>query len=257
MALTSCRRNDRGQAAIESALTVPLVVFMVLGTLQLFLLLQAKVMAQYAVYQAVRTGSVTHGRCDVMTHAALLVLVPAIRPFMGQTLGGSPGERLATTFGLLRDNDYRNFRGWSASEAVVWVVRESPRFPRDDLRRAREHFDNPLDAGAAPVRLELRMIFWAPLNVPFADWVITRAQLAHLGLKPYVQQNPLLATQTSDWQQTGTFRLEQAIAAEYLRRANQGHFVFPIEVSATMRMMSPVKAAEFAEANCPSTPSSL
>lgn len=249
--------RDCGQAAAESALTVPLVVFMVLGTLQLFMLMQAKVMAQYAAYQAVRTGSVTHGRCDVMTHAALLVLTPAIRPFMGTQLSGSPGERLATSFGLMRDNDYRNFKGWQADEAVLWVVRENPRFPRDDVQKAREHFDNPLDAGDQPVRLELRMIFWAPLLIPFADWVITRAQLAHLGLRPYLAQNPLLSPQQADWEPAPDARLESEVAREYLRRANLGHYVFPIEVTSTMRMMSPVKRSDFADYNCPSTPSTL
>jgi Flp pilus assembly protein TadG len=46
------RRRDSGQSAVETALVLPLVTFMILGTLQLFMLLQAKLMAQYAVYQA-------------------------------------------------------------------------------------------------------------------------------------------------------------------------------------------------------------
>ena len=250
-------RSDSGQAAVEAALTTPLVVFLVLGTLQLFLLLQAKVMAQYAVYQAARTGSVTHGRCDVMTHAALLALVPALRPFMGAGLNGSPGERLATAFRQFKDNDYGQFRGWSANEPVLWIVREGPRFPRDDLAKAREHFDNPLDAGETPVRLELRMIFWAPLVVPFADWVFSRAQLAHFGLKPYAAQNPLMPAQDATWTASGPTRLQDEIGREYVKRANLGHFVFPIEVTSTMRMMSPVQASDFAEANCPSTPSTM
>lgn len=250
--------NDSGQAAVETALTAPLVTFLVLGTLQLFLLMQAKTMAQYAAYQAVRVGSMTNGRCDVMTHAALLSLVPALRPFMGPSISGTPGERLATAFRQFRDNDYGQYKDWSASEAVLWVIRESPRFPRDDLKKAREHFDNPLDAGDQPVRLELRIIFWAPLAVPFADWVITKAMLARWGLEPYVKQNPLLVTETAVWTaETGAMRLHRALGAEYVKRANAGHYVFPIEVTSTMRMMSPVQAADFAEANCPLTPGGL
>src|SRR5688572_11906480 len=38
-------RGDAGQAAVEAALTLPLAVFLVLGTLQLFLMLQARLMA--------------------------------------------------------------------------------------------------------------------------------------------------------------------------------------------------------------------
>ena len=51
------RRRDSGQALVESALTLPLLVFMVLGTLQLFMMLHARIMTQYAAYKAVRAGS--------------------------------------------------------------------------------------------------------------------------------------------------------------------------------------------------------
>ena len=249
--------SDAGQAAVETALTMPLLLFMVLGALQLFLLVQAKLMAQYAVFQAARVGSVNHGSCDVMTHAALLVLTPTVRSFMGPTLSGTPGERLATAFRQIRLNNYGDTHGWSSSEAVLWLVRESPRFPRDNLALAREEFDNPLRAGGTPVRLELRMIFWAPMVVPFANWVINRAQLAHLGLQPYLAQNPLLPTQTARWGATGPFRLQPEVAQEYLFRSALTHYVFPIEVTATMRMMTQVKASAFATNNCAQAPESL
>ena len=44
---------------MEAALTLPLVVFLILGTLQLFMMLQGRIMAEYAVFKAVRAGSVT------------------------------------------------------------------------------------------------------------------------------------------------------------------------------------------------------
>ena len=42
--------RQSGQAMVEAALSLPLVVFLVLGTLQLFLMLQARVLAQYAAH---------------------------------------------------------------------------------------------------------------------------------------------------------------------------------------------------------------
>ena len=51
------RRRESGQAAVETALTMPLLIFLVLGTTQLFRLLQARILAQVAAYRAVRAGS--------------------------------------------------------------------------------------------------------------------------------------------------------------------------------------------------------
>src|SRR5688500_7914706 len=68
--------SESGQAAVEAALTLPLFMFMILGVLQLFLMLQGRVMAEYAVYRAVRAGSVNHGDCEAMKHAAILSLTP-------------------------------------------------------------------------------------------------------------------------------------------------------------------------------------
>ena len=250
------QRADSGQAAVESALTLPMVVFLILGTLQLFMLMQAKVMAQYAVFQANRVGSVMNGRCDAMTHAALLALVPTIRSFMGPALPGSPGQKLGAAFRDVKDNNYA-YLGWAADD-VVWIVRERPRFPGDDPVKAQREFDRLLNASSDnPVHLELRMIFWAPLRIPFADWVFSRMMLASLGLRDYTAQNPLLVTQTANWTVGATRRLQAPIAAEYSRRIAAKHYVFPIEVTSTMRMMSPVIFSEFAAPNCGSTPASL
>src|ERR1043165_309059 len=96
MLVRSPRHGSRGQAAVETALTMPLTLFLVLGCIQLFMLLQAKLMAQYAIFQAARIGSVSNGRCDMMKHAAILAFSPAIRSLMGPTVGGgTAGGKLA------------------------------------------------------------------------------------------------------------------------------------------------------------------
>jgi hypothetical protein len=254
------RYQPRGQAAVETALTMPLTLFVVLGSIQLFMLMQAKVMAQYAVFQAARMGSVSNGRCDIMLHAAILSFTPVVRAFLSPTVGGTPGEQLATVFGEFANNDYGTFHGW-AGDNIVWIVRERPRFPGDDIDKARKYFDNPLvNRTDEPVRLELRAIFWTPLLVPFVDWVFSRMALAHLGLEPYTKVNPLEPTQkNANWQREGwaTFSLQGPIATELVRRLGAKHYVYPIEVTYTMRMMSPVMLSDFAQPNCPGTPGSL
>ena len=43
--MTVPANRERGQAAVEAALTLPLTVFLILGALQLFMLIQARIMA--------------------------------------------------------------------------------------------------------------------------------------------------------------------------------------------------------------------
>jgi hypothetical protein len=250
-------KRESGQAAVETALTLPLVLFVILGSIQLFLLSQSRLLAQYAVFQATRVGSLNHGACTPMTHAALLSVLPAVHSFLGdETLAGAtPGERLGAAFGRFRHNHYLGYKGpgWedagTENEALVWLVREQPRPRPADVVA----FDQPLPrAGRTePLRLEVRMVFWAPLRIPFADWVFSRMAAARLGLESYTHQNPLMLTQRAQWDAEAPRQLEARTAGELRRRLARGHYMFPIEVSSTMRMMTPPRLSEFATAGCP------
>src|SRR5207302_6028836 len=69
-------RADTGQAAVETAITLPVTLFMVLGVIQLSMLQQGRLMAQYAVYKAARAGSLNHGDCLRMRDSAVAALLP-------------------------------------------------------------------------------------------------------------------------------------------------------------------------------------
>ncbi|NVI97755.1 pilus assembly protein [Myxococcus sp. AM009] len=249
-------RRESGQAFVETALTLPLVLFVILGSLQLFLLSQARLFAQYGVFQATRVGSLNHGACTPMTHAALLSVLPAVHSFLGdRTLPGvTPGEQLGEAFGRFRDNHYLGYRGpgWNSAgaetEALVWLVREQPVPTAADVVA----FDQPLPrpGRAEPLRLEVRMIFWAPLRIPFADWVFSRIAAARLGLDSFTGQDPLMLTRSAEWEAEGRPSLDARMASELRRRLARGHYMFPIEVSSTMRMMTPPRLSEFAGAEC-------
>ena len=66
---------------------MPLTIFLILGTLQLFMMLQGRIMAEYAAFAAVRAGSRQHGDCKPMVHAALAGLT--VRAY-------TPGDTVAT-----------------------------------------------------------------------------------------------------------------------------------------------------------------
>lgn len=62
--------------AVETAITMPAFVFILLGMLQLGLMHQGRVMTKYAAYRAVRVGSIHNAKKPAMTRAALAAVLP-------------------------------------------------------------------------------------------------------------------------------------------------------------------------------------
>ena len=79
---------------METAITMPMFIFLLLGMLQLGLLHQARVMTKYAAYRAVRVGSIHNAKHSAMIRAAL----GALLPFSGRQ-GSMSFFRLATPGG--------------------------------------------------------------------------------------------------------------------------------------------------------------
>ncbi len=243
--------RQSGQAAVEAALTLPLVVFLVLGTLQLFLMLQARILAQVAVYRAVRAGSLNHGSCLPMTHAALVTMLPTV------ARTDTP-QRLADAFSPRRHNHFRmrSSSGDAFNEPMIEIVRESPDAGWVQGLAGGEDllFDQPTnDTGALRARtLEIRMVAWYYMRIPFANWVMSRMFLAHFQLQRYTAANPLMPTQKrAAWygETDDTIGRDRwpggDLGDRMVQWSNQGHFVFPIQVSAAMRMMTPVMSEYF------------
>ncbi|MHB8879517.1 MAG: hypothetical protein ACYC8T_37970, partial [Myxococcaceae bacterium] len=81
------------------------MLFLLLGTMQLFLLMHARILTNYAAFRATRAGSVNHGNCQRMVHAALLSVMPAIESYM-RPGPASPGAKLAAAFRKRINNRY-------------------------------------------------------------------------------------------------------------------------------------------------------
>jgi hypothetical protein len=256
---------------VESALVLPLLVFLVLGTLQLFLMLQGRILAQYAVARATRAGSMGYGDCDKMTHAAIAALLPSIVSYASTGYpGGTNGAKLANAFKARMLNTYSvaedggHFAaGAAAANTIVWLAREAPTVAQVAAVAGGTGEDDDFDQfteGGPPqdrlMRLEVRMIYWFPLRIPFANWVMARMFQAQWGLGNYSAGNPLLETQQANWTASGS-TLQGQIASELQTRVNAGEYIVPIDVSYTMRMMTPAKMAAFAFQNCPPTPAGI
>jgi hypothetical protein len=141
--------------------------------------------------------------------------------------------------------------------AIVWIIRDSPLGVSGNEDK---EFDEPRTPARIDAdRLETRLIFWFPLKIPFANWVISRMMLAHWGYMTYTSQNPLMLTQRANWTQspTMTMSLESAIVGELLSRVASGQYVIPIHASASLRMMTPAQGQYFLTKNCPPAPETL
>lgn len=248
------RRSESGQAAVEAALTLPLTVFLVLGTLQLFLMLQARLMAEHAAFRTVRIGSLSQGSCERMMHAAITTLLP--------TLARTDGPvRLAQAFNARKGNQFVPSLDMGHNGDIVWLIRGRPLHA--NLPAGDDHFfDNPDVIDTSDFRLELRLVYWFPLKIPFANWVISRIALAHLGLQSYNGYDPLHPTGHATgggWQDTGAPKIDtsqvfagKSLFSETLARTDNpaGTYVFPIQATAAMRMMTPARRANFSPQHC-------
>ena len=79
--------REDGQAMVETAIVMPLYVFLILGLLQLGLMHQARLLTKYAAYQAVRAGALHDADVGEMEKAALGVLLP-----LASSKGSRPNE---------------------------------------------------------------------------------------------------------------------------------------------------------------------
>ena len=219
--------GQSGQAAVESALTLPLVVFLLLGTTQLFLLLQARVLAEYAVFRAVRVGSTNSAQCRPMMDAAVLALLPSFKTYLH---GGNPSAELASAFlahGVSNQWHYNDdFQTGGATRHLSGNILLMERTFSKTVNAADElDFDQP----GPPQRLTVRMVYWYPLRIPFANWVFSKMVLG------YDAANPLLETQKAKWEKVN-LNYQSVVAA----RAAAGEYVLPVVATYSMRMMSPV-----------------
>src|SRR5438067_1162518 len=81
--------REHGQAAVETAIILPLFLFLILGMLQYGLMTQARVMTKYAAFRAARAGALFNADPKKMEEAALAALIPAISDPAGGNVHGA------------------------------------------------------------------------------------------------------------------------------------------------------------------------
>lgn len=229
-------RRESGQVAVETAIVLPLFVFLILGTLQLGLMHQARLMTKYAAYKAVRAGALHNADVKKMERAALAVLLPMVSR-------GSNGTENMMTVGSASDFQQK----WMWPEVLTNKITGTA-IPytkvticgplSGDLGGASGEvdFDNPEKITSSGdwkdsqrSKLRIQLTFNYRMVIPFADVVIYN--IARAKELPFV-----LRLGKEDDPSQKAF-LEKDMNA-YDAAAGQKVYVVPIRATYTMRMQS-------------------
>lgn len=216
------RCKSRGQGTVEALVILPILVLFMIAIVQFTLLYQAKLMTEYAAFQAARAGIVWNGNNQKMHDAALFAVLPSFGPTDGTAalvatraraeitdrfLNGLPwGGPVPTHIhgstlkGLIRvdtvnpahfselDNNWKVEGGSNWNELDFDGVETYPEHPL--LTRYFPNFYSPgaVSSEDAVLRkasvLSVRVRYLYELKVPLANWIIFVAwYAANAGLR--------------------------------------------------------------------------
>jgi TadE-like protein len=174
------REGEQGQALVEAAFILPAMIFLLLLTIQLTQLQQARIMAEYAAFAAARAGIVMNGNngssngFDGPMHDAAVM---AVLPTFGRT---DSFTHLGATLLRFKAED-AVLRPFALSQVRVYVL--SP--TKADFTNFGQHlngkeidFDDVRPAAADATLLSLQVRYFYEMKVPFANKLIQTIWLA-------------------------------------------------------------------------------
>ena len=248
------RRGESGQAIVEAAFVLPAMIFLILCAIQLAQIQQARLLAEYAAFNAARAGIVHSGDPDVMHDAALLSVLPST----GRTDDFTNlGETLVKL--KLRDKILSTF-----GAPVVRVFVHGPK--RADFAKYGAHlngreidFDDVRPGATEATLLEIQVRYLYEMRVPFANKLIQTIWMAtHTGAgslraldgwtgwdltspRALVPTGPDAVSLTRDLAVAAKFddgTPEGVNLGSLLLLGSQGRYYFPAQAFYTMRMQS-------------------
>jgi len=243
--LSPLLKKQSGQAAVESAIVLPLFVFLILGTLQLGLMHQARLLTKYAAYKAVRAGSLHSAKVKEMEAAALAVLLPILSTRSGGPKGAEyvrpvgSGQEFTEKWNELRNNQ---MQGIGLKYAEVTICGPS----KEEISGGEEFdFDLPDNVSSEDgwranhrTKLRIQVTLNFRLVVPFADWVIY--QSARAREIPMMLRMGKLKDEERQKTQGRKFGGAATGESPYETAAGQGIYIMPIRATYNMRMQSSI-----------------
>jgi len=177
------RRRQSGQVEVETAVVLPVAVFLLLGLIQLGLLHQARIIAEYAAYRAARAGALYNMDKDKMEATAVGALLPIL------SYDKSGAELLSRTDSASRwaqkyikprfkFNRMTDVPSMKYAEIIICGPLKNDVSGLTYSADGGQYvpFDNPEVAGGSGKKTKLRveLVLNYRLIIPFADWVIYR-----------------------------------------------------------------------------------
>ncbi|SET11995.1 TadE-like protein [Myxococcus fulvus] len=236
-------RAQSGQSAVETAIVLPLFVFLILGILQLGLMHQARLLTKYAAYKAVRAGSIHNANVREMEKAAVAVLLPMLAQRASGEGGieyvrpvGS-GQEFADKWKELKDNKMADTELKYAEVTICGPTKADAGGSGGEV-----DFDDPDNATSGDwkqshrTKLRIQVTFNYRLVVPFADWVIFNAARAR-DMPMLMRMGEVKGTEKS---KVAVRKFGSASTGEgpYDAAASKRIYIAPIRATYTMRMQS-------------------
>lgn len=232
--------RESGQVAVETAIVMPLFVFLILGLLQLGLLHQARLLTKYAAYKAVRVGSIHNAKQEAMKRAALAVLLPMKGNRTSKGLYNASAGKFATSWGIAKQDVSKGDTD-TANPLKVTICDPTSQITGD--------FDDP-DSQMGPGggwegqnhgRLAIQITNNQELVIPFANAVIFYILVAQEKAELYnvLRMRPEGDQRHKDWLSTRKAANNESRTIEkFVGLANSGTYIVPIRASWSMRMQS-------------------
>ncbi|WPB82262.1 TadE/TadG family type IV pilus assembly protein [Archangium violaceum] len=235
--------RESGQVAVESAIVLPLFVFLILGILQLGLMHQARLLTKYAAYKAVRAGSLNSASTEKMERAAVAVLLPLISQDRG---GGEYIKSIGSASDFAAKWNWPGVKNNKMPDANLKFAKVTICGPTKDEvgggGNKEMDFDDPANSTGGfdewergqRTKLRIQVTFNYRMPIPFANWVIHAS-----ARNKEVPEVLRLGKKNSG----GLKSLENGGASgggsdPYASAASRGLYIFPIRATYTMRMQS-------------------
>jgi hypothetical protein len=246
------QKKFRGQAAVETAIVLPLFVFAMLGMVQLGLMNQARLLTKYAAYKAVRAGALYRGEIENMENAALAVLTPMVS--RDDSVGGVKKTKDSGEYVAAFNSYQSGMRNKQAGNIHIAEVRICAPYGRGNVTG---DFDNPETSKLSDWRnfedtkLSIEVTFYYRLFIPFANGMLWYSARGVEGAAAIKNTMKYLKIHQGD-QKIGGFKDPGNNASEDNVRAAAGQkkYIIPIRASYSMRMQSNWKSSPPSSNEC-------